>query len=88
MNADEWESHWSTIKYSTIKLVITYFATKLFCYHFQLLLLSQTSPEPTTTMPSSVDKNVEGFLFPMIDPIVGAPNYESYAELHMKLNSN
>ena len=39
-------------------------------------------------MPSTIAKIVDGFPFPTIPPIVGVPNYESIAELHMKLNSN
>ena len=31
---------------------------------------------------------VDGFLFPTIDPIVGTPDYEIIAEIHLKLNSN
>ena len=39
-------------------------------------------------MPSTIDKIVEGFPFPTIDPIIGEPNYEKIAEVHLKLNSN
>ena len=39
-------------------------------------------------MPSSIKKIVDGFPFPMIDPITGTPDYESIAEIHLKLNSN
>ena len=31
---------------------------------------------------------MDGFLFPTIDPIVGTPDYESIADIHLKLNSN
>ena len=39
-------------------------------------------------MPSSIEKIVDGFLFPMIDPITGTPDYESIAYIHLKLNLN
>ena len=39
-------------------------------------------------MPSSIKKIVEGFPFPKINPIVGTPDYESIADIHIKLNSN
>ena len=39
-------------------------------------------------MPSTIDKIVEGFPFPTINPIIGEPNYEKIAEVHLKLNSN
>ena len=39
-------------------------------------------------MPSSIKKIVDGFPFPMINPIVGTPSYESIADIHLKLNLN
>ena len=36
----------------------------------------------------SIKHIVDGFPFPTIDPIIGIPNYETIAELHLKLNSN
>ena len=39
-------------------------------------------------MPSSIENIFDGFLFPMINPIVGTPDYKSIAEIHLKLNSN
>ena len=39
-------------------------------------------------MPSSTKKIVDGFPFPAIDPIIGTPDYESIADIHLKLNSN
>ena len=39
-------------------------------------------------MPSSIEKIVEGFPFPTIDPIIGTLDYESIADIHLKLNSN
>ena len=39
-------------------------------------------------MPSSIENIVDGFLFPPIDPIIGTPDYESIADIHIKLNSN
>ena len=39
-------------------------------------------------MPSSIEMIVDGFLFPTIDPIVGTPDYEIIADIHLKLNSN
>ena len=39
-------------------------------------------------MPSSIEKIVDGFLFPTIDPIIGTPDYESIADIHLKLNYN
>ena len=35
-----------------------------------------------------IDKIVEGFPHPTINPIIGIPNYESISEIHIKLNSN
>ena len=39
-------------------------------------------------MPSSIDRIVDGFPFPMIDPIIGTPDYKSIADIHLKLNYN
>ena len=39
-------------------------------------------------MPSVIDSIVEGFPFPTVHPIVGEPNYESIAALHLQLNAN
>ena len=39
-------------------------------------------------MPSTTKNIVDRFLFPSIPPIVGAPNYEKIAEVHLQLNSN
>ena len=39
-------------------------------------------------MPSSIKNIVDRFPFPTINPIVGTPNYESIADIHLKLNSN
>ena len=39
-------------------------------------------------MPSSIEKIVDGFPFPTIDPIIGTTDYESIADFHLKLNSN
>ena len=39
-------------------------------------------------MPSSIEKIVDGFLFPTIDLIIGTPDYKSIADIHLKLNSN
>ena len=39
-------------------------------------------------MPSSIEKIVDRFPFPAIDTIVGTPDYESIADIHLKLNSN
>ena len=39
-------------------------------------------------MPTAIDKIVDGFPFPTISLIVGAPNYETIAGVHLKLNSN
>ena len=38
-------------------------------------------------MPSSIDKIVDGFLFPTIDPIIGTPDYENITDINLKLNS-
>ena len=37
-------------------------------------------------MPSSIEKIVDGFPFPTIDPIIGIPDYKSIAYIHLKLN--
>ena len=39
-------------------------------------------------MPSSIEKIVDAFPFPTINPIFGTPEYESIADIHLKLNSN
>ena len=39
-------------------------------------------------MTSLIEKIVDGFPFPTIDPIIGTPDYESIADIHLKLNSN
>ena len=39
-------------------------------------------------MPSLIEKIVDGFPFPKIDPIIGTPDYESIADIHLKLNLN
>ena len=39
-------------------------------------------------MPTAIDKIVDGFPFPTISPIIGAPNYETIAKVHLKINSN
>ena len=39
-------------------------------------------------MPSSIEKIVDGFSFPTIDPIIGTPDYESIEDIHLKLNSD
>ena len=31
---------------------------------------------------------MDGFPFPTIDPIIGTPDYESIAEIHLKINSD
>ena len=37
-------------------------------------------------MPSSIEKIVDGFPFPTMEPIIGTPYYESIADIHLKLN--
>ena len=39
-------------------------------------------------MPSSIKNIMDGFPFPTIDPIIGTSDYESIAEIHLKLNLN
>ena len=39
-------------------------------------------------MSSSIENIVDVFPFPTINPIVGTPNYEIIADIHLKLNSN
>ena len=39
-------------------------------------------------MPSSIENIVDGFPFPTIDPIVGTPDYEIIADIHLNLNLN
>ena len=39
-------------------------------------------------MPSLIKKTVERFPFPTIYPIIGTPDYESIADMHLKLNLN
>ena len=39
-------------------------------------------------MTSLIEKIVDGFPFPTIDPFVGTPDYESIADIHLKPNSN
>ena len=40
------------------------------------------------TIPTSIDKIVDGFLFPTIPPIVETPTYNTIAEVNLELNSN
>ena len=39
-------------------------------------------------MPSLIEKIVDGFPFSKIDPIIGTPDYESIADIHLKFSSN
>ena len=39
-------------------------------------------------MSSTVNKTVKNFPFPTILPIIGKPNYETIAKVHLKLNAN
>ena len=39
-------------------------------------------------MSTAIDKIVDGFPFPTISPIIGAPNYETIDGVNLKLNSN
>ena len=39
-------------------------------------------------MPSSIEKIVDRFLFSTIEPIIGTPDYEIIANIHLKLNYN
>ena len=39
-------------------------------------------------MTTTIDKIGDGFPFPTISTIIGAPNYETIAEVHLKLKSN
>ena len=39
-------------------------------------------------MPSSIEKIVDGLPFPTIDPIIGTPDYEGIADIHLKLDLN
>ena len=39
-------------------------------------------------MPTVIDKIVDDFPFPTISLIIGAPNYKTIDEVHLKLNSN
>ena len=39
-------------------------------------------------MPSSIEKIVDGFPFPTIDPTIVTPDYESITDIHLKINSN
>ena len=39
-------------------------------------------------MPSSIEKIVDRFPFLTINPIIGTPDYESIADIHLKLNLN
>ena len=57
-----------------------------FLFKFTLSVVNTWSPP--INMPLSIDKIVDGFPFPTINPIVRTPNYESIAEIHLRLNSN
>ena len=39
-------------------------------------------------MPSSIEKIVDGFPFPTIDPTIVTPDYENITDIHLKINSN
>ena len=39
-------------------------------------------------MPTAINKIVDNFPFPPISPIVGSPNYETIAKIHLRFHSN
>ena len=56
-------------------LLITYFTTDtLLISTFVLSVINNIISTPK--MPSSIEKIVDGFPFPTIDPITGTPDYE------------
>ena len=68
-------------------LLITYFTTdRVLLSTFVLSVINNIITPPK--MPSSINKIVDRFPFPTIDPIIGTPDYERIADLHLKLNSN
>ena len=70
-----------------IMLLITYFTTdRVLLSTFLLPVINNII---TTHQYAIIDqKIVDGFPFPTIDPIIGTPDYESIADIHLKLNSN
>ena len=70
-----------------IRILITYFTTdRVLLSTFVLSVINNISTTPK--IPSSIEKIVDRFLFPTIDPIIGTPDYESIADIHLKLDSN
>ena len=68
-------------------LLIPYLTTdQVLLSTYVLLVINNIITTPK--MPSSIENIVDGFLFPTIYPIVGTPDYESIADIHIKLNSN
>ena len=65
-------------------LVFTLLHIKFYSLRLHCQLLITLSPPPK--MPSSFENIVDEFRFPTIDPIVGTPDYESIADIHLKLN--
>ena len=68
-------------------LLITYFTTdRVIPSKFVLSVINNII---TTPQDAIIDRKiVDGFPFPTINPIIGTPDYESIAEIHLKLNSN
>ena len=68
-------------------LLITYFTTdRVLLSTFVLSVINNIITTPK--IPSSIEKIVDRFSFPTIDPIIGTPDYESIADIHLKLDSN
>ena len=70
-----------------IILLITYFNTYLVL--LSTFVLSVLNNIITTPQDAIIDRKiVDRLLFPTIDLIFGTPDYESIADIHLKLNSN
>ena len=70
-----------------IMLLITYFTTdRVLLSTFVLSVINNIITTPK--MPSSIEKIVDRFPFPTIDPITGTPDYKSIADIHLNINSN
>ena len=68
-------------------LLITYFTTyRVILSTCVLSVINNIIATPK--IPSSIDKIVDGFPYPMTKPIFGTTYYASIADIHLKFNSN
>ena len=71
--------------YNVINNVLYYISSHCSLHLYCQLLITLSTP---LKMPSSIKNIVDKFPLPTINSIVGTPDYESIADIHLKLNSN